>query len=111
CFRLLAHDVLLAFSLALANTGNRIAASRLIIATTTRSSINVNPGSPLFLFCLISISLKSTFILLFFAHYHVRSLCRKTPAFAVFLDTSHPTVPAKMIQLGQPFPRVAAIRY
>jgi hypothetical protein len=43
CFKLDKQLARRALSRALANTGKRIAASKLIIATTTRSSIRVNP--------------------------------------------------------------------
>jgi hypothetical protein len=43
CFKLLKQADRLAFSRALAKTGKRMEASKLIIATTTRSFISVNP--------------------------------------------------------------------
>src|SRR3974377_1312216 len=43
CFKLLAHWMRLARSLALASAGNSIAARMAIMAMTTRSSINVKP--------------------------------------------------------------------
>jgi hypothetical protein len=48
CLKLLIQLAVLAFSLALANTGNRIAAKMAIMAITTSSSISVKP--PLFPF-------------------------------------------------------------
>jgi hypothetical protein len=47
---LLRHELCLAFSLALTNTGKRIAARIAIIAITTNSSINVNPLFSLHIF-------------------------------------------------------------
>jgi hypothetical protein len=48
CFALDRHTAFLACSLALENTGNRIAAKMAIIAITTSSSINVKPRFSLF---------------------------------------------------------------
>src|SRR5438105_10745522 len=45
CLRLLAHMVLTAFALAVANAGSSMAARMAIIAITTNNSINVNAAA------------------------------------------------------------------